>query len=47
MIYFLCFILFVAITYGKARGSAGAISLALIDIALIFAILIVGGYIKL
>ena len=45
MIYFLCFLLFLAIRGGKGKGWQGVLALALIDIALLLSILRVGGYI--
>lgn len=45
MIYFLCFLLFLAICGGKGKGWQGVLALALIDIALLLSILRVGGYI--
>ena len=45
MIYFLCFLLFLTIACGKGKGWQGALALAAIDIALLLAILRVGGYI--
>ena len=43
MIYFLCFLLFLTIVFGKAKGW-GAAALAIIDVALLLAILRTGGY---
>jgi len=43
MIYFLCFLLSLTIVCGKAKGW-GAAALAIIDVALLLAILRVGGY---
>lgn len=43
MIYFLCFLLFLTITCGKAKGW-GALGLVALDVCLILAILRVGGW---
>ena len=47
MINFLCFLLFIAIVGGKPKDAVGVVGLITLDLALLFSILLVGGYIKL
>ena len=47
MIYFLCFLLFIAIVGGKPKDAAGVVGLVALDLALMFSVLLVGWYIKL
>lgn len=45
MIYFFCVLLFFAVMCGKAKGVSGIIGLIILDVALVFAILRIGGYV--
>ena len=50
MIYFLCFLLFVSVVGGKPKDAIGVVvlvGLVTLDLALLFSVLLVGGYIKL